>query len=120
MSEVKDTKIVHLADDIQKVQTKTNFYISEYGSEGAFHLAREIIQNCFDECLDEDSPGNQIEITYDRETDILRSEDNGRGFPETDVTLNDIVTTLQSGSKFFRNAGAASAGEFGVNIGVAI
>ena len=120
MSEVKDTKIVHLADDIQKVQVKKNFFISEYGSKGAFHLAREIIQNCFDECLDEDSPGNQIEITYDRETDMLRSEDNGRGFPETDVTLNDIVTTLQSGSKFFRNAGTASAGEFGVNISVAI
>ena len=42
MSEVKDTKIVHLADDIQKVQTKTNFYLSEYGSEGAFHMAREV------------------------------------------------------------------------------
>ena len=89
-------------------------YIHEYGKEGSFHLAREIIQNCFDECLDDDSPGNWIGISYDKSTDVLRVEDNGRGFPEKDVPLSIIVTKLQSGSKFFRGAGTASAGEFGV------
>ena len=52
-------------------------YIHEYGKEGSFHLAREIIQNCFDECLDDDSPGNWIGISYDKSTDVLRVEDNG-------------------------------------------
>lgn len=91
-------------------------YINEYGEAGAFHLAREVIQNNFDECMDPDSNGSEIEITYDRATDILTCEDNSRGFPETDFPLNIFCSTLQSGSKFFREGGGASAGEFGVNI----
>ena len=110
----KDSKMYYLEEDIQKIQVKTNMYINEYGEAGAFHLAREIIQNNFDECLDDDSPGNEINISYDRATDILTSSDNGRSFNEKDYPMKIFCTTLQSGSKFFRNAGAASAGEFGV------
>lgn len=114
----KDSKMYHISSDIQKIQVKTNMYINEYGEEGAFHLAREIIQNNFDECLDEDSDGNKIEISYDIATDILRSEDNGRGFNESVYPMSVFCTTLQSGSKFFRETGAASAGEFGVGLSV--
>ena len=115
---VKDAKMYYLEEDIQKVQVKTNMYINEYGEAGAFHLAREIIQNSFDECLDDDSPGDTIEISYDRKTDILTSSDNGRSFNESEYPMNIFVTTLQSGSKFFRDSGAASAGEFGVGLTV--
>ena len=114
----KDSKYFYLEEDIQKIQVKTNMYINEYGEAGAFHLAREIIQNNFDECLDDDSPGNEIEINYDRATDILTATDNGRSFNESKFPMKIFCTTLQSGSKFFRNSGAASAGEFGVCTGV--
>lgn len=114
----KDSKMYHLADDIQKVQVKTNMYINEYGPSGAFHLAREIVQNNFDECLDKDSPGKTIEVSYDKATDILTSEDDGRGFNEKEFPMSIFCTTLQSGSKFFREGGAASSGEFGVGMTV--
>lgn len=114
----KDSKMYYLEEDIQKIQVKTNMYINEYGEAGAFHLAREIIQNNFDECLDEDSPGDTIDISYDKATDILRSSDNGRGFNETEFPMSIFCTTLQSGSKFFRSSGAESAGEFGVGLTV--
>ena len=113
----KDSKMYYLEEDIQKIQVKTNMYINEYGEAGAFHLAREIIQNNFDECLDDNSPGNEINISYDRATDILTSSDNGRSFNETDYPITTFVENLQSGSKFFRDDGAASAGEFGVFTG---
>ena len=106
----KDTKMYYLEEDIQKIQVKTNMYINEYGEAGAFHLAREIIQNNFDECLDDDSPGNEIEIEYDIATDILRSMDNGRGFNEKEFKMNIFCEKIQSGSKFFRNSGTESAG----------
>lgn len=93
-------------------------YIHEYGKAGAFHLAREIIQNCFDETLDDNSPGNKIEINYDRATDMLTSIDNGRGFSEVDYSMDVFCTTLQSGSKFFRDAGSNSSGEFGIGMSV--
>ena len=106
----KDSKMYYLEEDIQKIQVKTNMYINEYGSEGSAHLSRELIQNAFDECLDDNSPGNEIEISYDRATDILTTVDNGRGFNESEFPMSIFCTTLQSGSKFFRSSGANSAG----------
>jgi DNA gyrase/topoisomerase IV subunit B len=111
----KDSELIHLEDDIQKIQVKTNMYINEYGEQGAFHLAREIIQNNIDECIDKDSPGNTIDITYDIATDIMSATDNGRSFNESKYPMKVFCTTLQSGSKFFRESGSDSAGEFGVN-----
>ena len=112
----QDAQMMYIESDIQKVQVKTNMYINEYGNAGAFHLAREIIQNSFDECLDDASPGNTITITYDSDMDLLTVEDNGRAFDESDYDMKVFCTTLQSGSKFFRESGAASAGEFGVGL----
>lgn len=114
----KDAKMIHLESDIQKIQVKTNMYIQEYGEQGTFHLAREIMQNDIDECLDDDSNGNTIEYSYDRASDILTCEDNGRGFSEVDHPMNIFCTTIQSGSKFFRAGNADSSGEFGVGMTV--
>jgi DNA gyrase subunit B len=114
----QDAQMSYLKEDILKIQVKTNMYINEYGEAGAFHLAREVIQNAFDECLDDASPGNKIDIIYDRSTDLLTTSDNGRAFNEEEYPMSIFVTTLQSGSKFFRNSGAASAGEFGVGLTV--
>lgn len=93
----KDSQMFHLEEDIQKIQVKTNMYIHEYGEQGSFHLSREIIQNNFDECLDEDSEGDTIEINYDRATDIMTSSDNGRSFNESKFPMKIFCTTLQSG-----------------------
>lgn len=108
----------YIDDDIKKIQTKSNMYIRQYGPEGAFHLAREIIQNSIDECIDKDSVGNQIYISYDKKTDKLIVEDNGRGFPEKDYPIDIFCTKIQSGSKFFRDQGGSSSGEFGVGLTV--
>ena len=110
----KDVKMLYIEDDIKKIQTKTNLYIQQYGPQGAFHLAREIIQNSIDEVIDPESNGSSIYISYDILSDKLTCEDDGRGFPETDYSLDIFFTRNQSGSKFFRDQGGDSAGEFGV------
>lgn len=114
----KDVKMFYIEDDIKKIQTKTNLYIQKYGPEGAFHLVREIIQNSIDEVIDPESNGSNIYISYDMENDKLVCEDDGRGFPETDYSLDIFCTKNQSGSKFFRDQGGSSAGEFGVGLTV--
>lgn len=110
----KDVKMYYTEDDIEKIQTKTNMYIQQYGSEGAFHLAREVIQNAVDECIDPDSGGKNIRISYDYMSDKLISEDDGRGFPEVDYPLDIFCTKIQSGSKFYRDQSGNTAGEFGL------
>ena len=114
----KDVEMFYIESDIKKIQTKTNLYLQKYGPAGAFHLAREIIQNNIDECIDPESNGSSIYISYDKETDMLTCEDDGRGFPEKDYPLDIFCTTNQSGSKFFRDQGGESAGEFGVGLTV--
>ena len=112
----KDVEMYWIEDDIEKIQKKTNMYIKSYNSAGAFHLVREIVQNAIDECIDEDSPGKKIYVSYDILTDMLTCEDDGRGFPEVSYPLDIFCTKIQSGSKFFRASGASSAGEFGLGL----
>ena len=81
----KDVKMFYIESDIKKIQTKTNLYIQKYGPAGAFHLAREIIQNNIDEVIDPESNGSDIYISYDILSDKLICEDNGRGFPEKSI-----------------------------------
>ena len=115
-----DVNMYYIDDDIKKVQVKTNLYIQQYGPAGAFHLSREVIQNAFDECIDPNSQGCNIHISYEKKIDKLRVEDDGRGFPEVDYPLDVFCTKLQSGSKFYRDQGGNSSGEFGVKVGTPI
>ena len=116
MSNVKDVKATWIEDDIEKIQTKTNFYISERGPGAEFHKFREVAQNAIDECNDPNSNGSNIIITYDETTKMCTVEDDGRGFPEIDIPLDIFCTKIQSGSKFTRSQGGNTAGELGLGI----
>lgn len=111
---MSDVKMFYIDDDISKIQTKTNLYIKQYGPAGASHLCREVIQNSIDELMDKDSGGNTIRIVYDKMTDTLTCEDDGRGFPEQDYPMDIFCTKIQSGSKFFRDQSGVTSGEFGL------
>lgn len=110
-----DDIIEHKDDDIEKIQTKPNMYISYLGSRGALHLSKELINNAIDECINQHSPGDTIEIYLDETENIITVSDNGRGIPTE--SLQVVCTKLQSGSKFERTGtGGASAGENGVGL----
>ena len=110
----KDVEMYWSEDDIEKIQRKPNQYIVRYGSAGCNHMARELIQNAYDENIDVDSPGKNIKIIYDRLLDRLTVKDDGRGFPEDKYPLDIFCTKLQSGSKTFRDQSGNTAGEFGL------
>ena len=110
----KDVEMYWSEDDIEKIQRKPNQYIVRYGSAGCNHMARELIQNAYDENIDIDSPGKNIKIIYDKLLDRLTVKDDGRGFPEDKYPLDIFCTKLQSGSKTFRDQSGNTAGEFGL------
>ena len=115
MAKVKDDVAIYIERDLDKVRTKTNMYIQEYGNDRIKHCWVEVAQNSLDECNNPNSNGDKIDITYDIATDIVSVEDNGRGFPSS-LQLNIFCETLQSGSKFFRDQGGVTNGEFGVGL----
>lgn len=110
----KDVQMGYIEDDIEKIQAKTNFYLVQLGNGGCNHIAREIIQNAFDECMDMNSPGKNIDIRYDKITGEMRVTDDGRGFPEDNYPLEIFFTKQFSGSKSTRSQSGGTAGEFGV------
>lgn len=110
----KDVEMSWAEDDIEKIQNKPNLYLMKYGSAGCNHMAREIIQNSYDEEIDTDSPGSKVTVKIDTLIDQLTVIDDGRGFPETKFSLDIFCTKLQSGSKATRSQSGGTAGEFGV------
>lgn len=96
MKKYKDDKFVKLEKDIDKIRIRSRQYISYNNEEGANAVVDEIIHNHLDECRKPWSPGNKINIEFDENTGIIRSEDNGRGIP-LDL-LEDTFTTLNMGS----------------------
>lgn len=107
----KDTVMMYIEDDIEKIQMKTNLYLQSYGPEGAFHLAKEVIQNGIDEVSDPESNGSNVRVSFDKLEDSLTVRDDGRGIPEDDFPLDICCTKLQAGSKFMRDSQTPSAGE---------
>lgn len=107
-------EITHIEDDIEKIQTKPGMYISYLGNRGARHLSFEVINNAIDECINKNSPGDTIDITYDISTDILTVEDNGRGLPPQSMRI--ACTKINAGSKITRESSGTSAGENGVGL----
>ena len=112
MAKFIDDKIDRIESDIAKIQTKPTMYISHVGSKGSLHLCYELINNAIDECINTNSPGDNISILYDAVTNTITVSDNGRGIPPEYMEI--VCTTIQSGSKFTREgSGNNSAGENG-------
>ena len=114
MKKFIDDNIDHKESDIEKIQTKPNMYISYLGRRGALHLGKEDINNMIDECINPNSPGNEIDIYLDETENSLSVGDNGRGLPYEKMRL--VCEKLQAGSKFRREGSGGSAGENGVGM----
>lgn len=101
-------------NDLDKIRTSPLMYISRVGSLGAIHLAKECINNNIDECLNENSPGENIYLYLNEDTNTFTSEDDGRGLP-FDKML-DACTKMQSSTKFNRTSNQKSAGQNGCGL----
>lgn len=103
-----------MEDDLDKIRTSPLMYISRVGGLGALHLAKECINNNIDECLNENSPGENIYLCLNEDVNSFTAEDDGRGLP-FDKML-DACTQLQSSTKFNRTSNQKSAGQNGAGL----
>lgn len=103
-----------MENDLDKIRTSPLMYISRVGSLGATHLSKECINNCIDECLNVNSPGENIYLYLNEDTNIFSAEDDGRGLP-FDKML-DACTKIQSSTKFNRTSNQKSAGQNGAGM----
>lgn len=77
----KDDEYQAITNQFQQIQECIGMYISAKGTEGAFHLYKEIFNNALDECVNENSPANTITTEYFAGIEEFVVSDNGRGIP---------------------------------------
>ena len=97
-----------MENDLDKIRAAINMYISRTGPLGAIHLSKELINNCLDECINENSPGENIYLYLNEDENRFMAEDDGRGLPFN--RMFDACTKIQSSTKFNKLSNQVSAG----------
>src|SRR5699024_2092104 len=103
-----------MENDLDKIRTAPLMYISRIGSLGAIHLAKEVINNNIDECMNVNSPGENIYLYLNEDENSFTAEDDGRGLPFENML--DACTKMQSSTKFNKLSNQKSAGVHGCGI----
>ena len=103
-----------IKDEFKQVQSCVGMYIGSKGEKGAIHLFKELFNNALDECGNEGSPANHIDVLIDEKINLLACEDNGRGIPFD--KLIEVTTEKHSGTKFGRKYNKRSTGCNGVGM----
>lgn len=113
----QDDEIIVIEDDIERIREIGGMYIGYVGHRGAMHLFKELLANHTDECINENSPGDNIKVLLDMPNNTVFTKDNGRGIPHD--KLIDTCTKNHSSSKIRRKgSGGASAGQNGWSIAI--
>ena len=118
MEKFKDDKFVHIKSDIEKLRKKPTMYISYIGSRGALHLAKEAINNAWDEAFSNYSPCDTINIVYTEELNMITVSDNGRGIPFDQVET--VCSYLQAGSNIDKAKDKVNAADLAGDNGVGL
>ena len=87
-----------LKDFISSVKKRKGMYIGYTGTQGCLTMAREIINNCCDQILDQTSPGSYFTLSYNENTLEFSLEDNGKGIPPEKIIM--IMTTAHTSKNF--------------------
>lgn len=117
-----EAKDIEVHRGLEGIRKRPSLYVSDTGSAGVVHLAKEVITNACDEAISGNADAIRITITKDGSICV---SDNGRGIPvgkhpKGRDALAIVFTETHSGSKMKDEGGAydKSAGTYGVGLAV--
>jgi len=111
---------IEVLEDLEHLRKRPGMYIASVDSLGIKQLLVEAVGNSLDEYLE--GHCDRIWVSIDTETQTITVCDNGRGIPLEDhkqtgiSTLTTVLTNLQAGGKFGKQAYAVSSGLHGIGL----
>lgn len=115
-----DAESIQVLEDLEHIRKRPGMYLGSQDSNGIFHALKEPVDNSIDEFLVGYAKNLYVEI--DSKTHVFLVRDDGRGIPvgthpkTGESTLTTVLTNLQAGGKFSKEAYSMSAGLHGVGL----
>jgi len=99
---IKDDKYMIIENEFEQIRIALGMYISKLGTQGAYHLIKEIVNNSIDEAVNPLALSTSFDAVFDEVEQSFTVMDYSRGIPFENLV--EVCTKKHTSTKFIRDS----------------